>query len=121
MPNESRVLAIAMVTVDCIEPERLAAWWAGAIAGELTVAAAGEFVTVTSPQGLRLGFQKVLDPTSGKNRVHLDLLSQDRDHDVARLVAAGATEVGRHVTGADLGWVVLADPDGNVFCVAGAP
>lgn len=119
MPNESPVLGITMVTVDCIDPERLAAWWAGAVAGEVTVAAPGEFVTVTAPQGLRLGFQKALDPTPGKNRMHLDLQSHDRDRAAARLIAAGATEVGRHVTGADLGWVVLADPAGNVFCVAG--
>jgi predicted enzyme related to lactoylglutathione lyase len=89
--------------------------------GQVIVAAPGEFVMVTSPQGLRLGFQKVPDPTPGKNRVHLDLHSIDRERDSARLIAAGATEVSRHAAGADFGWVVLSDPDGNVFCVAGAP
>jgi predicted enzyme related to lactoylglutathione lyase len=120
MHTEALTLDISMVTVDCTDPERLGTWWAGAIAGEMTIAAPGEFVTVASPQGLRLGFQKVPDPTSGKNRLHLDLHSQDRERDVARLIAAGATEVSRRAVGADFGWVVLADPDGNVFCVAGA-
>ncbi len=121
MQTESLTLDIAMVTVDCTDPERLALWWAGAMAGEVTVAAPGEFATVASPQGLRLGFQKVPDPAPWKNRLHLDLHSLDRERDVTRLIAAGATEVSRHGASADFGWVVLADPDGNVFCVAGAP
>lgn len=119
MPDQSP-LEISMVTVDCTDPEQLATWWADAVTGEVTVAAPGEFVMVTSPQGLRLGFQKVPDPTPGKNRVHLDLHSRDRERDAARLIAIGATEVGRHAAGADFGWVVLADPEGNVFCVASA-
>lgn len=121
MHSETVTSNISMVTVDCTDPERLATWWAGAIAGEMTIAAPAEFVTVASPQGLRLGFQKVPDPTPGKNRLHLDLHSSNRERDVARLVAAGATEVSRHAVSADFGWVVLADPDGNVFCLAGAP
>lgn len=114
-------LEVSMVTFDCTDPEPLARWWAQAIAGEVIVAAPGEFVMVTVPHGLRLGFQKVPDPTPGKNRVHLDLHSQDKDADAARLITAGAVELGRHSAGPDFGWVVLADPDGNVFCVAGAP
>jgi predicted enzyme related to lactoylglutathione lyase len=113
-------LEIAMVTIDCTDPEQLAAWWAGAITGEVSVAVPDEFVIVTSSQGLRLGFQRVPDPTSGKNRVHLDLHSHDKERDAARLVAAGATEIGRHAASADFAWIVLADPSGNVFCVAGS-
>lgn len=120
MHAESPGLEMAMVTVDCVDPERLAAWWAGAVTGEVSVVAPGEFATVTSPQGPPLGFQRAVDPTPGKNRVHLDFRCHDRDRDVARLVASGATEVGRQRAGADFGWVVLADPEGNVFCVAGA-
>ena len=121
MHNETLTLDISMVTFDCIDPEWLARWWADAVAGEMTIAAPGEFVTVASPQGLRLGFQKVPDPTPGKNRLHLDLHSCHRERDVARLIAAGATEVSRRAVNAEFGWVVLADPDGNVFCVAGTP
>lgn len=121
MDIETSTLDISMVTLDCTEPERLGMWWADAIAGEMTIPVPGEFVTVVAPQGLRLGFQKVPDPTPGKNRLHLDLHSHDRVRDVARLLAAGATELSRREASADFGWVVLADPDGNVFCVAGAP
>jgi predicted enzyme related to lactoylglutathione lyase len=118
--DRTPTLEVSMVTFDCTDPETLAAWWAGALDGQVTVAAAGEFVTVTLATGLRLGFQKVPDPTPGKNRLHLDLHSQDKDRDAARLIAAGAVELGGRTAGPDFGWVVLADPDGNVFCVAGA-
>ena len=112
-------LDIAMVTFDCSDPDALAAWWADAVGGEVNPVAPGEFVMVTRPNGPTLGFQKVPDPTPGKNRVHLDFHAADKEAEVARLVAAGATETCRNSFGPDFDWVVLADPEGNAFCVAG--
>jgi hypothetical protein len=60
----------------------------------------------------RLFFNRVPEPKTVKNRVHLDVRAADRDAEVARLIAAGASEVGRHEN-----WVVMADPEGNEFCV----
>jgi hypothetical protein len=60
----------------------------------------------------RLFFNRVPEPKTVKNRVHLDVHAADRDAEVARLIAAGASEVGRHEN-----WVVMADPEGNEFCV----
>lgn len=111
-------LAVEMITFDSLDPDRLAAWWATASGGELTAVVPGEFVVVALPSGLRLGFQRVEDPTPGKNRVHADFGSADLDAEVARLVSLGASETGRHDFGAEFRWVVLADPDGNAFCVA---
>lgn len=70
-----------------------------------------------------LAFQKVADPTAGKNRIHLDLGASDLgasdlDAEVERLLAAGATLVERRGD-EDFRWVTLADPDGNEFDVAG--
>jgi predicted enzyme related to lactoylglutathione lyase len=110
---------IAMVTFDCTDPDALAAWWADAVGGEVNAVAPGEFVMVARQQGPTLGFQKVPDPTPGKNKVHLDFHSTDKEAEVARLVAAGAREVGRNSFGPEFEWVVLADPEGNAFCVAG--
>lgn len=110
-------LAVEMVTVDCGDPDELAQWWARALGGEVSALAPGEFVLVVCPAGPRLGFQRVSDPTPGKNRVHLDLGADDTEAEVARLVGLGATEVGRHDFGDDFRWVVLADPAGNVFCI----
>lgn len=67
----------------------------------------------------RLGFQRVDAPTAGKNRVHVDFSgAADLDAEVQRLISLGATETSRHEVAADFRWVVLADPDGNAFCVA---
>jgi predicted enzyme related to lactoylglutathione lyase len=111
-------LKVEMVTFDCVDPGKAATWWAAQFGGDAQEVMPGEFVIVTRPEGPRLGFQKVPEPTPGKNRVHLDFHSDDVEGEVSRLVAAGATETGRHSIG-DFGWVVLADPDGNAFCIAG--
>jgi len=113
-------LNVEMVTFDCADPVQLAQWWARQFDGETQELIPGEFIAVIRPDGPRLGFQKVDDPTPGKNRVHLDFGAPDVDAEVARLKSAGATEVGRHSIGDSFRWVTLADPAGNAFCVAGA-
>jgi predicted enzyme related to lactoylglutathione lyase len=113
-------LNVEMVTFDSSDPAKLAGWWAEQFDGETQELIPGEFVAVIRPDGPRLGFQKVADPTPGKNRVHLDFGAADVDAEVSRLTAAGATEVGRHSIGDNFRWVVLTDPDGNAFCVAGS-
>ena len=113
-------LGMEMITFDSLDPDRLAAWWAGATNSEVTAVMPGEFVFVALPDGPRLGFQRVEDPTPGKNRVHVDFSSADLESEVERLVSLGATETERHEFGDDFRWVVFADPDGNAFCVAAA-
>jgi hypothetical protein len=57
----------------------------------------------------------VRDPKRVKNRLHLDLVPDDQDAEVARLERLGATraDIGQK----DVSWVVMADPEGNEFCV----
>ena len=112
-------LKVEMITFDCVDPDGLADWWAKAAGGDGHAVAPGEFVMVTSDGREALGFQRVPDPTPGKNKVHLDFHSADKEAEVARLVGLGARETGRHSFGAEFQWVVLADPEGNAFCVAG--
>lgn len=113
-------LAMVNVTFDSTDPDRLAEWWARVLGGQVNPLAPGFFVAVSRPDGgPGLGFQKVDDPTPGKNRVHLDFGSPDAEAEVKRLVELGAAETGRHSMG-DSGWVVLADPDGNEFCIGSA-
>ena len=66
--------------------------------------------------GPSLDVQLVPEPPSGKNRLHLDLFSDDMDGETARAKALGATEL-RRVPSGEGGWIVLADPDGNQFCI----
>ena len=111
-------LSVEMITFDCSDPDKLAQWWAQAADGQVNAFAPGEFVVVTRSAGPRLAFQKVPDPTPGKNRVHIDFGVADTEAEVKRLVELGAVETGRHTFGENFSWVVLADPDGNAFCVA---
>lgn len=58
------------------------------------------------PGALRLWFQRVPEPKTGKNRLHLDLHADDVDAEAGRLVGLGARELGRHED-----WIVPADPE----------
>jgi len=113
-------LTLGMITIDSTDPGPLAKWWAEQTGGVVEQENGGWFYMVGVPGwGQKLGFQKVDDPTPGKNRQHMDLASPDLDGEVARLVAAGASEVHREDMDG-FRWVVLADPQGNQFCVSGA-
>ena len=107
-----------MITTDTAEPEPIATWWAEQTGGSIVQNHGGEFIVVaggTLP--LLLAFQKVPDPTPGKNLIHIDFTATDLDAEVDRLVAAGASVVGRRGV-EDFHWVTLADPQGHQFCVA---
>lgn len=110
-------LKLEMITFDCTDPVTLSGWWAENFGGTTHELLPGEFIAVATSEGPRLGFQKVPDPTLGKNRVHLDFDVEDLAVEVARLTAAGASEIERHSFGENFHWVVLADPEGNEFCV----
>lgn len=112
-------LSMETVTFDCTDPDGLADWWARAVEGSVQAVVPGEFVLVSRSDGPRLGFQRVDDPTPGKNRIHVDFAAADLAGEVARLVELGATETAQHSFGEEFRWVVLADPEGNAFCIAG--
>lgn len=109
-------LTMGMVTVDTPDAQRLGGWWAEQLGTEVVQDHDGWFVVVPAPPVL-MAFQKVEDPTPGKNKIHLDLTAEDLDAEVDRLVAAGATLVGRRGD-ASFAWATMTDPDGNQFDVA---
>ncbi len=113
-------LSIGMITVNSTDAESLASWWAAQLGAE-TLATNDGWYVMLGGEGMpvRLSFQKVDDPTPGRNKLHLDLVADDLDAETARLVAAGATEVAQRSAG-DFRWVTLTDPDGNEFCVSGS-
>ncbi len=106
-----------MITIDCADPQALAAWWAEAL-GVDDVQDHGDFV-VLAATSLVLGFQRVPEPRPGKNRVHVDFSSPDRPAEVERLAKLGATVVGEQSM-EGMSWTVLKDPEGNEFCLADA-
>jgi hypothetical protein len=104
------------VVVDAADPRRLARWWATALDWVITYDGDDEVEIRRTPETLpSILFIRVPEAKESKNRLHLDFRPDDRDAEVERLVALGA----RHI---DIGqgeqtWVVLADPEGNEFCV----
>ncbi|MGW2639898.1 VOC family protein [Streptomyces sp. NPDC001348] len=107
--------------VDAVDPVALGRWWAEALGWVVVSDTADEYEIRPAPDRLPgLLFGRVPEKkTPLKNRLHLDFRPDDRDAEVTRLLALGA----RH---ADVGqsgeepWVVLADPEGNEFCVLGS-
>ncbi|HEX2144929.1 MAG TPA: VOC family protein [Glycomyces sp.] len=108
-------LKVANITVNTDRPQELAQWWLGAAGGAI-VADYGEYVMIGGEGGTGLAFQYVEGTSPG--RVHVDFVTDDAAKEVARLVEAGATHVADHeAPGGSFSWTVLADPDGNEFCV----
>ena len=109
------------LTLDCVDLERVAAFWQAALRGERGGVIEGRYVHVHGPH-VSLTLQRVPEPKTGKNRMHLDLLVPDVDAEVARLRSIGAT-LRTPVAHREFGqtWFVLADPEGNEFCVAHEP
>ncbi|GAA4152670.1 hypothetical protein GCM10022251_21080 [Phytohabitans flavus] len=105
------------LVVDALDPARLARWWAEALGYQITYERPDEVEIRRTPNELPgLIFVPVADAKSGKNRLHVDLRPADQEAEIERLVNMGArhVEVGQ---GGNVGWVVLADPEGNEFCV----
>ena len=112
------------LVVDAADPARLARFWAAALGWEVAPEEPDE-VDVWPPgfsypdsAALPLVFVPAAEPKAGKNRVHLDLATKSRRHqaaEVERLLALGATPAG--IGQRDVPWTVLADPEGNEFCV----
>jgi predicted enzyme related to lactoylglutathione lyase len=101
------------LVVDCVDPERLAAFWAELL-GRPVVARTGPYVWLERGDGPGMGFQKVAGPKAGKNRVHFDIAAPDPAAERARIEALGGRVLTEYATG---GFLVMADPEGNEFCV----
>lgn len=108
-------LNIAMVTIDSSDPRPLATWWSERLGAPIVEENEGWFIMIGSTPTLAI--QHVDDPTSGKNRIHLDLVTEDLDATRDELLAAGATLVAERGD-ESFRWVTLADPQGNQFCIA---
>ena len=105
-------------TLDCADLNRTAEFWQSAAGFTLGSVIEGRYVSLTG-HDVVLTLQHVAEPKSGKNRMHLDLLVGDVEAEVRRLEALGAsrlTPTARQEFGQT--WYVLADPEGNEFCVA---
>jgi predicted enzyme related to lactoylglutathione lyase len=102
--------------VDAEDPAVLGSWWREALGWVVVNDDPNEFEIRPSADRLPgLLFASVPDRKQTKNRLHLDFRPDDRDAEVERLLRLGATRV--DVGQGESSWVVLADPEGNEFCV----
>lgn len=113
------MLRLSGITVNCDEPDELAGFWAQAL-GYHYRTLWEPYTGAKDPEhdDPNLTFQRSADQPQ-QNHLHLDLYSNEPNHDVERLLALGATRV-RHVEEGDTWWWVLRDPAGNEFCVIAA-
>jgi catechol 2,3-dioxygenase-like lactoylglutathione lyase family enzyme len=121
MPPGWMEIRIQCLCIDSADPARIASFWKSALGWRRTFAEEGQ-VGLEPPEGSAedgiaadLLFLKVPEGKTVKNRLHLDLRPADQAAEVARLEALGARRVS--IGQGDVGWVVMADPDGNEFDV----
>ncbi len=97
----------------------MARFWTQALGWKVLSGRENEIVTGTDENApFGMCFMPVTDPRTARNRVHLGLTGSaaDRDQETGRLLALGARRADTGQAGAE-SWTVLADPEGNVFCV----
>ncbi|MET8835324.1 VOC family protein [Micromonospora sp. NPDC004540] len=111
---------IRNVAFDCADPYELARFWSRVFDCPVDPDSEpdDEEVAIEPPDGPTLYFQRVPEPKTVKNRVHICLQPDvPRDLEVERVQALGAAVVADRRDPDGSGWVVLADPEGNEFCV----
>jgi catechol 2,3-dioxygenase-like lactoylglutathione lyase family enzyme len=113
---------IGFVTIDCADPEQLAAWW-GDLLGLKVGRRGGPYVELERPRAgvpkPTLVFQRVPEPKVGKARIHLDIVVVDLEAATRRAVALGAS-IAEDLASEDP-WLVMRDPEGNEFCLIPTP
>jgi predicted enzyme related to lactoylglutathione lyase len=107
------------LVLDCADPQRLAAFWAAAL-DYVNVGSAGAYVALypRDGHGPKLLLQQVPHAKTTKNRMHIGFDAADIEAEAERLTRIGAhraTETSCHEHGNN--WIVMADPEGNEFCI----
>ncbi|WP_406095550.1 VOC family protein [Streptomyces sp. NBC_01013] len=106
------------VVVHSVDPATLGQWWATALGWVVVHSSEDEFEIRPAPDRMPgVDFVRTDEVRKTKSRLHLDFRPDDQAAEVARLVAHGARRV--DIGQGEQPWVVLADPEGNEFCVLG--
>jgi catechol 2,3-dioxygenase-like lactoylglutathione lyase family enzyme len=111
-------MRIGSVVIDCNDFETMSRFWQEALRYVPREPPGDGWVVLRDPNGrnVNVSLNRVAEPRVGRNRLHFDLYTEDQAAEVERLLALGAT---RHPRASAPGedFLVLADPDGNLFCV----
>lgn len=104
------------LTISAGDPGRLASWWAEALGYQIISTKPDEVeIRRSADRTPAIVFVPVVDGKETRNRLHIDLRPTDQEAEVERLVDMGARHV--DIGQGDVEWTVLADPEGNEFCV----
>jgi hypothetical protein len=107
------------ICIDADDATALGVWWSQALGWPQDVDSDGDVVLHTPPgAGPNWLFLAVPDDKKVKNRIHFDFRPDDQEAEVDRLIGLGARHV--DIGQGDESWVVLADPEGNEFCILAA-
>jgi predicted enzyme related to lactoylglutathione lyase len=112
--------SLTEIVIDCNDVERVAAFWCAVLDWPLQRTEKGEvWASATGGYDARpfIVFEPVSEPKTVKDRIHLDVNARgcEQAEELERLLALGATRV--DVGQGDVPWIVLADPEGNEFCL----
>ncbi|MGW7469734.1 VOC family protein [Streptomyces xantholiticus] len=110
-------VSLYQIAIDCSDAPALARFWAAVLDWRVVYEDPEEIIIGAGAGALPgIVFLTVPEHKSVKNRLHLDLRPEDQEAEVARIIGLGArrVDVGQ---GEDVTWTVLADPEGNEFCV----
>ena len=112
-----QAVRVGSVVIDCRSLEPMVAFWSRALGYSPDEAGRSEdWCRLDDPNGrVNVSLQVAPDPTPGKNKLHLDLYTSDQRGEVERLKRLGANVTRK--PGPDDDFVVMADPEGNLFCV----
>ena len=113
---------VGAVVIDCNDLDAMFAFWRDALGYELRYELEDDWASLRDPAdpNVNVSLQVVPEPRVGKNRLHLDLYTDDQSGEVERLLGLGATLHPR-TPDPDDDFIVLADPEGNLFCVIQLP
>jgi catechol 2,3-dioxygenase-like lactoylglutathione lyase family enzyme len=114
------MLRVGSIVIRVEDLEKEAAFWTGALRYVRRGKWDDDTFTLLRPvdgEGPNISLDRVRSTPSNPRRIHLDLYSEDQAADVERLKGLGATEVHWDKRPADADYVIMADPEGNRFCV----
>ncbi|HXZ98352.1 MAG TPA: VOC family protein [Candidatus Acidoferrum sp.] len=118
--NQESELKIGSIVIDCINFDKMLAFWKEALHYVTRERAKSGWAVLRDPTGrntnVSLNQVQPSEKLTGRNRLHLDLYTRDQKGQVERLLKLGATRHPQEYEPED-DFVVLEDPDGNLFCV----
>jgi predicted enzyme related to lactoylglutathione lyase len=116
------MIRVGSIVIRVDDLERQAAFWSAALGYERRAGDDGDFVLLHPRDGAgpNVSLDRVRSTVQVPPRIHLDLYADDQAREVERLIALGATAVHWDKRPPDADYVILADPEGNRFCVVDA-